>query len=125
MIKFEPHGVYEANITAQVWLALKIAGFECYLEYTHENCRFDCVVVKDNSIFVIIEIKRFKAKELKTLKSTLYQKQFVKYSLFETPVLLINHANQIPKLIRRVKRLSEVKERTPINGNPEAIEANR
>lgn len=37
----------------------------------------------------------------------------IKFNVFNTPVLLINNSNQIDKLVRRVKRLSLEKERTP------------
>ena len=95
----QPKYLAEANIQAEIYLECKSQNIECYLEYRHENCRFDLVIVKNDSIIGIIEVK--KTHHATTKKKLKIQRE--KYKRFGIPVHFCFHRGDIPYTMKIIQ----------------------
>lgn len=80
------------------------AGLESYLEYKYEDCRFDCIVVRNGQIIVVIEIKtkgQFRNKENE-------ERQIQKYSQFNVPLFIIDKKTDILTVIKKIIELQKI-----------------
>jgi hypothetical protein len=80
------------------------SGIRLHVEYRHKNCRFDAVVVRNNEILAIIEIKRWTRAQAK-FRTQKITPQLKKYSQFDVPVYVLWCFEGIKPL---TKRLSNV-----------------
>jgi DNA-binding MurR/RpiR family transcriptional regulator len=95
-MKFEnPERITEANIQAEFYHQCRLKGVECYLEYKHEQSRFDAIIIKNNDVVLIVEFKSYKTDKKGKTKT----KQLDKYRQYGIPVLLITRMNQIEQVI--------------------------
>ena len=93
--------ISEANIQAEVYHRLRLAGITCYLEYKYQNCRFDMVIVKGDEIILIVE---FKSRIKQIGKINTKGKQYQKYTAFGVPVLYCTHQSEIEDTMRVIRK---------------------
>jgi Holliday junction resolvase-like predicted endonuclease len=93
-----PRYLPEANIQAEIYRQCKALQIECYLEYRHLNCRFDVVIVKENKIVGIIEVK--KGHHQTTKKKLKAQKE--KYAIFGMPLHVCFCSGDIPFTMKTI-----------------------
>lgn len=98
----KPQYPSEANLQAEFYHQCHTVHLFPYLEYSHQGCRFDCVVVDNGEIIAIIEVKR-----LNEAESTKTQKQIEKYNYFSdnTPVFLLVRKDDIHKIIAKIQQI--------------------
>ena len=94
----------EVVIQAELYLACKKAQLQCALEYTHENCRFDLVVVECNQVISIVEVKSPVFSSYPIERSA----QIIKYKKYNIPVFILHSTYDICYL---VKKLLEIREK--------------
>ncbi len=98
-MKFKlPKRISEANIQAEFYRQCKTNNINVYLEYKHEECRFDAVIYEYDKIVLIVEIKSYKRKR----KPNYGTKQMQKYEKYNIPVLLIGRMEEINKTIQYI-----------------------
>ncbi|MCK4500327.1 hypothetical protein KAU11_07510 [Candidatus Babeliales bacterium] len=90
-----PKRLSEATIQAEFYSQAKEAGLNIYLEYKHENNRFDAVIYKDGIITHIIEFKSYKTNKAGKVNT----KQINRYKAYGVPVILITRLDQIRGVI--------------------------
>ena len=95
---------HEDNLKMELGKWCSRSGIRLHFEYRHKNCRFDAVVVRNDEILAIIEIKKWTRAQAvhRTKKIT---PQFDKYSKFNVPVYVLWCFEEVKPL---VKRLSNV-----------------
>jgi len=104
--------VSEVTIQAELFSRCKENNFECALEYTYENCRFDAVIVVDKDIVAIVEVKSLSdiavLKERKfTTKKIASSDQLKKYTAYGVPVLLCLSRRDIGRTVYKIGKLVE------------------
>lgn len=92
-----PKRLPEANIQAEIYRRCKELDIECYLEYKHEHCRFDIVIVRDELIIGIIEVKN--SVRTKINKRT---RQYKKYSSYGVPLHYCLGQNYVDSTINQI-----------------------
>ena len=115
--------ISEANIQAELYNRLRLLGIKCYLEYAHENFRFDMVILNKDDIIGIVEIKSRTRNIGIVNKNT---RQYRKYHSYGLPVIYCTNMSEINKSIERIKALfhtqSEIKfnthEEKPVSTRP-------
>jgi|SRR5882724_5685095 len=88
----KPKHLSEATVQAEIYSRCKESNIECYLEYRYENCRFDIIIVSNEKILGIIEVKR--AHHINTKKQLKKQKE--KYSISGLPIHICFCLGDIP-----------------------------
>ena len=104
MIKFiKPKYKTEANLQADFYHQCRTVHLLPYLEYSHQGCRFDCVVVDGDEIIAIIEVKRLPD----AAQNTKTQRQLEEYNYFSenTPVFLLTHKDYIHEIIAKIQKI--------------------
>lgn len=96
--------ISEANIQAEVYHRLRLAGIICYLEYKHQNCRFDMVIIKGDVIVLIVE---FKSRIRHIGRINTKGKQYQKYTAFDVPVIYCTNKSEIDDTVRVIKRIAQ------------------
>ncbi|MCK5016040.1 MAG: hypothetical protein KAS32_03120, partial [Candidatus Peribacteraceae bacterium] len=100
----KPKQSHEDNLKVELAKWAQQSGLHLHMEYIHKNCRFDCVLVREQEILAIIEIKNwnnskaYDAKEKPT-------KQLRKYMRHNIPVLVLYDFKGTKGLISRMKTL--------------------
>lgn len=61
-MEFKPRKLSEATLQAEFYHQCRLQGIECFLEYRafwngKSGSRFDAVIIKDNQIKAIVELK--------------------------------------------------------------------
>jgi hypothetical protein len=88
-------GISEANIQAELYHQCKLRGIKIYLEYRHEGCVFDAVIVRDFEIVAIVECKSYNSSDVPNLTT----KQYARYSSFGVPLFyIVNFKQVVPTL---------------------------
>ncbi len=92
----------EANLQADFYHQCHTVHLFPYLEYSHQGCRFDCVVIDSDEIIAIIEVKR--PDQVNTQKT---KQQLEAYNYFSdnTPVFLLTRKDEIHKIIAKIQRI--------------------
>jgi hypothetical protein len=86
--------VPEANIQAEFYLLCRQHGIPVLLEVTHEDCRFDALIFKDDKPFAIVEIKNYGSRcSVRGLKKD--GRQWKKYSKYGVQVIQVLNSRQI------------------------------
>jgi len=96
--------LHEDNRKAQIDRLLRPLGIHFVLEYTHKNCRFDGVVVREGEILAIVEIKSWSESQFKKAKR-FTPKQFAKYLKFDIPVLVIWDFKGIYAAVKKIRKI--------------------
>jgi len=98
-MKFKkPDRIAEANIQAEFYHQCKVRGIECYLEYKHEQSRFDAIITEEEYIRFIVEFKSYKTNKKGKTKT----RQLDKYRQYGLPVFLITRMEQIDRVIASI-----------------------
>ena len=96
-MKFTPKKrISEANIQAEVYYRLKRLGINCYLEYKHEHCRFDMVIVNDDDIIAIIEFKS-RIKKIGIINTQ--SRQYNRYLSYGLPIIYCTCMDEVDKTV--------------------------
>ncbi len=97
---------HEDNLKAELAKWAQRSGLFLHLEYTHENCRFDAVLIREDEVLAIIEVKSWTRSRART---TMYNPtdQLKKYIRFGLPVYVLWSLNGTKKLIKIMKELTE------------------
>ncbi len=74
----------------------------CQLEYVHDNCRFDAVIVYQGKIIYIIEFKRGIAR--RNDKAIRESNQIDKYARYGVPVEIVFSYGGVKCAIKRIKK---------------------
>ncbi len=92
----------EANIQAECYHRLRQLGIKSCLEYKHDHCRFDMVVLKGTEIIAIVEFKNRKDRNAVVNKNS---RQYLRYSKYGVPVIYCMHRLEIDKTVEAIKSL--------------------
>ncbi len=88
--------ISESNIQADFFCKCRDVEINCYLEYTHEDCRFDAVLYDDaKNIYCIIEFKSYKTDKLEKLNT----KQLKKYEKYNLPIIVCTRLSDVNNAI--------------------------
>ncbi len=92
----------EANLQADFYHQCHTVHLRPYLEYTHNGCRFDCIVIEEDEIIAIVEVKRIpKAFN----KQTQRQLETYRYFSDNTPIFLLTHKDEIHLIIAEIQKI--------------------
>ncbi len=102
----------EATIQAEFYHACKLANLECHLEHvvpktqqiSNKGCRFDAVIVVNNRIAAIIEIKKPNRKGRDPYWYVTTPK-YKRYSQYGPPVLYVFGTKDIPFTLFKIKEI--------------------
>ena len=94
-----PKRLPEANILAEFYCQCKAAGLNCFLEHTYRGSRFDAVIIKDDFIVAIVEVKSYS----NTRPPNTETKQFEKYRRFGVPLFWITRLSQVSEVVKGIQ----------------------
>ena len=94
---------HEDNIRAQLVKKCGKEGIHIVLEYGYENCRFDAVVIRNNEVLAIIEVKNWEDNKTASKKTAKIPVQFEKYLKFGIPVYILWHFEGTKSLLGHLK----------------------
>ena len=89
----------ECEIQYALCMYLVDEEVEFELEYRHENCIFDIVVIKNKEVILIIEVKREKG------EPCYLTNQVLKYKRFEVPVIVIGNGLRLDRVAIAIRQL--------------------
>ena len=106
-MKYDPkRRKHEDNLKMQLnWFCHK-SGIYLEMEYQHENCRFDAVLIRRGEILAIIEVKNWANIDCARRKTKKTPKQFEKYLSFGLPVLVLWKVGGLKTLYNRLKSMA-------------------
>jgi hypothetical protein len=87
----------EAQIGAEFYYQCKLLKLGIYMEFIHENCRFDAVLVRNNKIILIVEFKNNSPDNEFWINKQ--GRQFRKYSKYGVDILYITNYSQIKEAV--------------------------
>lgn len=121
MIFTEPRRLPEVNIQAELYHQCKLRGITCFLGYRvkrpgEHTCYFDAVILKDNRIACIVEVKSHL--ERYTVPRSRKTKQFRRYSSFGIPVLYLTRMDYMDLFFKQLTNILSTKSTTLTNSNP-------
>ena len=98
-IKINRPRISEANIQGEFYHYCRVLDIPCYLEYKHENSRFDAVICdpQRDEILIIVEIKNMIRKH-----NNWNTKQLIKYKKFNLPLILIDRSSSIKEGVVKI-----------------------
>lgn len=99
----------EANVQAELYMALKCEGIQCELEYkirrpNERGARLDVIIIKDGKIPAIIEVKNHLVPE-KTKAEWHTKSQYKRYSRYGVPVLICPAMEYIADVVAQVQAI--------------------
>jgi len=98
-IPFKPkRTIPSVNIQAEFYRQCISNGISVYLEYKHDNCRFDAVVYEHDEIKFIVEFKSY----AKKMKPKLNTRQIKKYESYGIPVILVTRMEDVCLAINQI-----------------------
>ena len=100
----KPKREHKDNLKIELASSLSKSSIFMHLEYKHKNCRFDGVIVRNNKILAIIEIKNWSESRALT-RSKKPSDQLNKYLKFGVPVYVLWTFNGTKGLVKRLKKL--------------------
>lgn len=89
-----------ANVQAEFYRRCVENNIFCVLEYKHEKCRFDAIIVRDSRIIFIIEVKNYRRPKPDAPNT----KQLQKYAVYGVPVILIRTIHDVEPAILRIRK---------------------
>ena len=92
----------ECAIQFELCISLINEGLHYELEYRHENCIFDIIVIRKNKVGLIIEVKRAKG------EPCYLTNQVLKYKRFEVPVILIGDGLRLDRVAIAIRQFVEL-----------------
>lgn len=93
----------EANLQADFYHQCHTVHLHPYLEYSYQGCRFDCIIVDNDEIIAIIEVKR--SPEVAVGQKAQRQLEAYNYFSENTPVFLLTCKDDIHKIIAKVQKI--------------------
>lgn len=103
-----PEKDFEIDTQTHLLILLREMGYDAKQEVKFKNNRFDIVIFEEKKAICIIEVKNHKRKYIGSpALPSLQTKQLTKYKKMGLPVLLCRNANDMPRIIERVKKLKD------------------
>ena len=98
----------EVEVQAEFYRRCRNAGIECHLQYRVKGARFDCIIVRGDTIVAVVEVKggqRVKpsAAGTKTERNERYQD--ARYRAFSVPVVWVRGFDGIERGFAEVQRI--------------------
>lgn len=109
---------HEDNLKMELKKWANQSNLFLHLEYTHEDCRFDAVLIREDEVLAIIEVKNCTEAQALCMENT-PSDQLVKYQKFGLPVFVLWHFNGTKRLIKQLKIFA--KRYDQHKGKPEAM----
>ncbi len=97
---------HEDNLKAELNKWAIQSNLFLHLEYTHEDCRFDAVLVREDEVLAIIEVKNWEEAQARHTEKT-PSDQLEKYQGFGLPVFVLWHISGTKRLIKQLKILTK------------------
>ena len=102
-IEYTKNKIPSAQIGAEFYHKCRQVDIDLHMEYRLDKSRFDCVMVKNGRIILIIEFKSKKIKNSKKVKTS--GSQYTKYSQYGIDILYVNHMDCINDCVNTAKNV--------------------
>ncbi len=95
--------IHSMNVQCELYRKAVMCGLKPIVEYKYENCRFDVVMVYNDQIFAIIEVKNY----VRPYFVPPVTKQMDKYSQLGLPLFLCRSFQDVDYIVAECVRLQK------------------